>query len=262
MIIGIISDIHEDVIRLKKALATLEERHVDEIICLGDIVGFCTPYYPYLDSRDANEVINLVRANCSDVVIGNHDLYAVKKIPQSKLFFKYPKNWYQLDFQKRKNISNGKLFLYEDNELSALLSAKNREYIASLPEYIIKDFGDHKVLLTHYAFPDCTGSSTLIITNTNQLKEHFKYMEKNNCIYGFSGNDHFEGFRVFTKTDINDYFFGEDFKISNEPTWIHGPTVSKGTFDNGIMIYDSKQRLLEAIPLSSKKHIVSRNMPL
>lgn len=262
MIVGIISDIHEDVIRLKKALLLLKERHVDEIICLGDMVGFCTPFYPYLHSRDANEVINLVKTNCSDVIIGNHDLYAIKKIPLNHLFFNYPKNWYQLDFQKRQSLSNEKLFLYENNELSTLLSTKNMEYIDSLPEYIVKDFGDHKILLTHYAFPDCTGSSTLVITDTDKLKEHFKFMKRHNCIFGFSGNDHFEGFRVLTQTDINDYVLGEKYKIPNELAWIHGPTVSKGTFDNGIMIYNSEQRSLEAIPLNSKKHIVPRYLDL
>lgn len=256
MLIGIISDIHEDLVRLKKAFSIFKKRRVDEIICLGDIVGYCVPYYTYLNSRNSNEVISLIRSSCSDVVIGNHDLYALKKIPRNKSFFDYPKNWYQLDYGTRKSISDGRLFLYEDNELSALLSSKNMDYLDSLPEYIIKDCGDHRILLTHYAFPDCTGSSTLVITNTGQMKEHFIFMKKNNCIYGFSGNDHFEGIRVFTNTDISDYSFSEDYKMPNEQVWIHGPTVSKGTFDNGIMIYDSKQRLLEAIPLNSKKHIV------
>ena len=250
MIIGIISDIHEDIIRLKQSITILEKRNVDEIICLGDIVGFSVPYYNYLTSRDSNEVIDILRKNCSDIVIGNHDLYAIKRIPLNRTFFNYNENWYQLDFKKRKELSNGKLFLYEDNELSSLLTAANIDYLCSLPEYIVKPCGDHKILLTHYAFPDCTGSSTFVVKHEVELSEHFNFMERQNCLYGFSGNDHFEGFKVYTQYDVREYSF-EKYELPNERVWVHGPTVSEGTFDNGIMIYDSGQRLLEAIPLNS-----------
>ncbi len=40
MLLGVISDIHEDIIALEKALTFLEKRNCDQIICLGDIVGY------------------------------------------------------------------------------------------------------------------------------------------------------------------------------------------------------------------------------
>lgn len=262
MKIGILSDIHEDVVRLEQALKIFEQRNVDEIICLGDSVGYCIPFYAYYDTRNANRVIDILRANCSEVVIGNHDLYAIRKLPDHRSFFDYPDNWYDLDFQERVKRSKGKLFLYEDNELSALLNKANLDYIQSLPEYIIKDLGDYSILLAHYAFPDFTGSATHEVWNTSELSEQFDFMDSVHCIYGFSGNDHFEGFRIFTKnqSSYKDFGFGEQYVLPDELTWMHGPTVSWGTFDNGILMYDTVKRSLEAIPLKTKKHVVPQHI--
>lgn len=260
MIVGIISDIHEDVERLKEALTLFEKEGVDEIICLGDIVGYSIPYYNYLKSRNANEVISLIKANCKDVVIGNHDLYSIKKIPNNRSFFDYPNNWYDLDFQTRKEISDHKIFLYEHDELSALLSQSSRSYLESLPEYIVKNYGDHSVLLTHYAFPDCTGSSTWVVKDREGLEKHFDFMQENGCLYGFSGNDHFEGFQLITEQSSKDYSFGETYSFKEELTWLHGPTLSRGTFHNGVMIYDANKRIMRAIGLGSDKHIVPDNI--
>jgi predicted phosphodiesterase len=65
---AIISDIHSNLEAFTKALAVIDERHVDEIICLGDIVGY---------GANPNECVELVRSRCSAVVLGNHDAAAL-----------------------------------------------------------------------------------------------------------------------------------------------------------------------------------------
>jgi predicted phosphodiesterase len=61
---AIISDIHSNLEALTKALEIIDQRSVDEIICLGDIVGY---------GANPNECISLVRQRCSTVIKGNHD---------------------------------------------------------------------------------------------------------------------------------------------------------------------------------------------
>jgi predicted phosphodiesterase len=258
MLLGIISDIHEDLPQLSAALRQLERKGVDEIVCLGDIVGFAVPFYGYLKSRDANSAVALIRQNCSLVVIGNHDLYHAKRIPTHRSFFDYPSHWYDLDFEERKRLSRDQVFLYEENELSALLSRENRGYLASLPEYVVKDLGDHRILFSHYAFPDCTGSSTHVVRDSRALDEHFQVMDRLGCVYSFSGNDHIEGVRVFTENRHTGCAF-DMFRLPSEPLWVNGPAICSGTTDNGLMIYDSSERVVHAQRLGARKHVVPQH---
>jgi predicted phosphodiesterase len=61
---AIISDIHSNLEALTKALEIIDQRIVDEIICLGDIVGY---------GANPNECLALIRRRCSNVIKGNHD---------------------------------------------------------------------------------------------------------------------------------------------------------------------------------------------
>ncbi|HTX19314.1 MAG TPA: metallophosphoesterase family protein [Bacteroidota bacterium] len=64
MKLAIISDIHGNLEGLMKALSIIDERRVDEIVCLGDVVGY---------GANPNECLDLVRKRCSVVIKGNHD---------------------------------------------------------------------------------------------------------------------------------------------------------------------------------------------
>lgn len=68
MRIALISDIHANLQALTKALAVIERSNIDEIYCLGDIVGY---------GANPNECIELVRSHARFCVMGNHDLAAV-----------------------------------------------------------------------------------------------------------------------------------------------------------------------------------------
>jgi len=65
---AVISDIHANLEALQKALQVIASRHVDEIICLGDVVGY---------GASPNECVDLVRARCAATVLGNHDAAAL-----------------------------------------------------------------------------------------------------------------------------------------------------------------------------------------
>jgi predicted phosphodiesterase len=68
---AIISDIHSNLEALSKALDLIDEHSVDEIVCLGDIVGY---------GANPNECIRLVRNRCRIVLLGNHDAAALNPV--------------------------------------------------------------------------------------------------------------------------------------------------------------------------------------
>lgn len=76
MRIAIISDIHANLEALTRALTIIDERKPDEIICLGDVVGY---------GPDPNECIDLIRERSKVVLMGNHD-YAVTHIEATENF--------------------------------------------------------------------------------------------------------------------------------------------------------------------------------
>ena len=68
MRLAILSDIHSNLQALEEALRLIDQFRVDEIYCLGDIVGY---------GGNPNECVALVRERCAKVVKGNHDLATV-----------------------------------------------------------------------------------------------------------------------------------------------------------------------------------------
>lgn len=68
MRLAIISDIHSNLEALNRAFELIDAERVDEIVCLGDTVGY---------GANPNECLDLVRARCSTVLLGNHDAAAI-----------------------------------------------------------------------------------------------------------------------------------------------------------------------------------------
>jgi diadenosine tetraphosphatase ApaH/serine/threonine PP2A family protein phosphatase len=64
MRVAIISDIHSNLEALQKALEIIDERKAEEIICLGDLVGY---------GANPNECVELTRKRASRILLGNHD---------------------------------------------------------------------------------------------------------------------------------------------------------------------------------------------
>lgn len=64
MRIGLIADIHANAPALAAVLAALRREGVDEIVCLGDVVGY---------NAEPDASVDLLRATTDRVVFGNHD---------------------------------------------------------------------------------------------------------------------------------------------------------------------------------------------
>ena len=168
--------------------------------------------------------------------------------------YPYPENWYELDYNTRKKIAGDRLWLYEDSELSSLLDDDNKAYISALPEYLIHDYGKYKILYSHYFYPDVTGCLSIVIRDISELHQHFEFMKQNDCLYSFSGNDHYPGIKVFTEDSIIEIKLGEKYTLPDKPLWLHVPAVANGTNLNGVAVFNTDTREIEAVPLNTPPH--------
>jgi len=103
MRIAILSDIHSNLEALTKAFETIDQSDVDEVYCLGDIVGY---------GARPNECVDLIRQRATKCVLGNHDLAAVD-ISEAGYFTKH-----------------GRVAAEWTNKI---LSDENRQFLSKLP---------------------------------------------------------------------------------------------------------------------------------
>lgn len=195
MKIGIITDIHENTAMLRLALKTAEAHKCDELVCLGDIVGYDPRFYGYTHGRSAKTCVNLIRSSCRWIVPGNHDLHAAKRVPAYSNGFVYPEKWFEMSGEERKKASQRKVWCYE-GDAPTDLGENEIAFLRTLPEYIVTSASDIKCLFSHYIFPDFTGSTTGYVKRNHELKEFWNFLHLQGVRYSFSGHSHtcFTGF--------------------------------------------------------------------
>lgn len=255
MKLGIISDIHEDHLRLKEALHLMDALGCHEVACLGDIVGFVVPSLGFMEDRNAEESFQLVRKNCKYIVAGNHDLYAGRKIPEFPADFVYPPDWYEMGYKERKTLAEDKVWLNEEIELDPLLSKESRAFLSQLPECLVIEDSGFNIFLSHYLFPDLSGSSIRYYEEFGPVHVHLDFIEKNNCLLGFSGHRHIEGVVVADRFGMHQKGF-EKLRLKNEIQWVVGPCIANGKKENGFLFLDTDSMELKAIPLKTPPRIM------
>ncbi len=246
MRIAIISDIHEDFQMLEKALGFIHKAGCNTVACLGDIVGFDVAHFDKNALRVAEESLDMVKANCDIIVAGNHDLYAIGKIPEFKSGFDYPENWNNLSKKMRERLSGGKVWIY--GEQQSMLPDKHVSFLNDLNEFQISSFDQTKIFFSHYAYPDLTGSTTVFIREANQLQPHFEFIKQHHCMLSISGHRHPAGCLLASPHEINELSFGAHL-IDEDIKWINSPCITRGKKENGFMILDSETQVIEVISL-------------
>lgn len=118
MRIGILADVHANLQALEPSLAWLDGQDVDEIVCLGDVVGY---------GGDPERCIELVRTRCSITVRGNHDHAVFEPALRSEF------------------NDHARLAVERHAEI---LSQEERDWLASLPAVASRD----QVALGHAGF--------------------------------------------------------------------------------------------------------------
>lgn len=252
MKIGIISDIHEDKIRLIETIQQCERRHCEMIVCLGDITGFDVRHYRYLSTRDASYCIDLIKDQCRIVIAGNHDLFSIRRIPANCGLFDFREDWYEMDFSERKKAGERYVWLYEEHDLSPCLSRQDRDYLYQLPEYDVLEYQGKRILFSHSIVPDIGGSAIWRPREAKDFLKHFTFMQEQGCSLGISGHFHPAGAEVATENRYGFRSFGQ-INMPKEPAQIIVPCVAAGSGFNGFMILDLKDKSGEIIPLKTRR---------
>jgi predicted phosphodiesterase len=255
MRVGVFGGVHEDIVRLREAIAVLDAKGCSTLVCLGDILGYTAPYFGYAESRDAHACVDLVRDRCRYAVIGNHDLFAIKKTPRHTQFA-YPDNWYALDLPARKRLSGGAVWLYDD-DLPASLTPEDADYLAGLPEFAVAEFGGTRMLLSHYVYPNLVGDGVEFDAEESGIQQHFGFMQRHDCHLAIFDHDDFgTGMRLFADGCVRQLPFGSH-PLPAGTAALNGPWVANGTEPNGVLIIDLARREVEALPLNTPVHRLS-----
>lgn len=139
MKIAVISDIHGNLEALREALENIDQRKVDTIVCLGDLVG----YGPF-----PNEVVELIREKKIMNILGNYDAAVLE--------------------EKFNYIRDNEVNKFCMPWAAQILNDENRAYLRSIPRQIVLEYENKKIYFVH-------GSTRSI---NEYLKEDSKEVEE------------------------------------------------------------------------------------
>lgn len=128
MKIGIISDIHSNLIALKEVFNEFEKHNVERIICLGDIIGIG----PYPEETTQYIIKNKDKIIC---VVGNHENYLLEGLPE------------KVHDDNRKLSENE---IANHKWMHRQLSENSKRFIASLSKEHVIEIENKKIYISHY----------------------------------------------------------------------------------------------------------------
>lgn len=178
MKLGVISDLHGNIVALNKVLEEFEKQKVEKIICCGDIIGIGGfPEETVQRLMSIKEKLIIVR--------GNHEKYLLRGIPMD------------VHDEKRKikpeEINNHKW-------THSRLSSESISFIKELPVEQFVQIEEKTIYIVHYPInKNYTYKKHIKKANSEEIQELFK--DKNADIY-FYGHTHFKN---INKTDNKMY---------------------------------------------------------
>lgn len=242
MLIAFISDIHEDSKKLNKALSKINSLGCNFIVCLGDIIGFSVPFYKHISERNASECIELVTQSCKYVIAGNHEHFAIRKLPIHNPYPDLPENWYDLCYPQRKKINNNRIWLYEESELSSLICHKHIQWIYQLPEFQVIEFQNIRIFISHFIYPDLTGLTTQHLKLLSNYRLHYQFVLQHQAQLCFFGHIHSHNLLIFHAD--GSYTSGRKVKLNSTISGIGIPAIVRNSF-SGFVTFDSVSFIIQ-----------------
>lgn len=171
MKIGVITDIHNNLVALKVVIARLQQMKCDKIICCGDIIGIGP--YPEETVQYMMQIPNLI------AVRGNHERYLLDGMPEHM------------------NEGEKEYHRWEHS----LLSQKSVEFLRKLPYRVDVECEGYNLTVEHY----CMGNEGHYINykanpSEEDLKQMFEEVRSDIVLYG---HNHFRNVCEADKWYIN-----------------------------------------------------------
>ncbi|MCD6043654.1 MAG: hypothetical protein K0R40_3257, partial [Burkholderiales bacterium] len=185
---GVIADIHGNREALSAVLHALDQKDVDELVCLGDIVGY---------NADPDECAAAVRARCKVSIAGNHELIGIGR----------------LDFRRCSNNAE-----YALRRTRKTLSRETADWLGALPDSFRIE---SHVVLVHGGVRDVCqymAGPAQIAENARYLAEDFPGARV--CFYGHSHQQ--KVFKV-TSTDVQEVPADGEVALGPEDTYFINP---------------------------------------
>lgn len=211
---AILSDIHADFKALKKALFDINERGVNTVFCLGDIVGY---------GSQPEETIQLIKSNNIISVQGNHDETAL----DSEMIL------------LKNNDSDERVQVLRNQ-----LSSESLTFLSSLPKsYSYSDF-----YLVH-GLPPPDNRNYIDLLNEDETRALFTKFESR---IAFVGHTHlFSISELNTDQEITQLKPFEKYHLTHNSRYIiNVGSLSIGRFpgyEKGYVIYDDTELAIEKV---------------
>ena len=187
---AILSDIHGNAVALEKVLADAQKQKVDQILCLGDVVGY---------GPNPNKCLELVHQHCKFVLLGNHEAGVCGRLGL---------DWYS---------ETAKAGVLRDR---SRVSSKDKEWMRNLPYIKVVDDPSGKFMCAH-------GTPAGIVEDFDYILSGFEAgmamssARKDGCNLLFVGHTH-EACRFESPTIVK-----EDVDENGFPRYYSETTVDK-----------------------------------
>jgi len=208
---AIISDIHANLEALQTVLQVIDDAEVDQIVCLGDVVGY---------NACPNECSELVRERGIPTILGNHDAVACG----------IDEPW-----------GFNPVALAAALWTRETLTEENADWLRSLPDSL--NFGSFVAV---HGAPH--NHNTYLFTWEDVLP-YFSFLEEQNCDICFIGHTHSPGIfssdGVYTTDENSKFYLGESKGFFINPGSVGQPRDGDPRAAFGIL--DDEEKMFELI---------------
>jgi hypothetical protein len=107
-------------------------------------------------------------------------------------------------------------------------------------------------MVTHFCYPDLSGSTIFFPEQPFHLRKHFQFLEEHGCRMGISGHGHPEGCLIVDEDRFTLHPFGT-IQLTGDPVWIVAPCIARTSRANGCLVLDTETMTLDIIPLKDQR---------